>query len=285
MSIDKVPLLLCTNGSSQSQPALDYGIWLASQLRSPVHLLGVLEDKSRETALNKLLSICRLRLNELRLPYELVLQRGKSELLIPEQSNNKQVLAVFGPLGRAAWMRSLFGRSLRRMLRNITVPMIYTRSAPNKMDRMLLCMGGLQYSLSMVETALQLASKSKPEVTLLHIVEPGEDKSQKVRALQSNLLDQLQTNSPEAHNLQASLELVKKYKMKGRLVVRQGLPVREIVEEARSGRYDLVGMGSLYSAKSLRNVVISNVSAEVAEQVDVPLLIVRTRMAEPQMAA
>ncbi len=276
---EKLPLLICTNGTPQSQPALDYGIWLAGQLKSSVRLLGILETKPRETMLNQVLSRARARLTEMHIPYDLVLQRGGLETLIPEQTAGQNILAVCGPLGRPAWKRTLLGRSMRRILRNITAPMLYTSTAPNKMENILLCVGGIEHSLAMVKLALRLAAKSKPDVTLFHIVPPGPYSTSPRKDGQSGLLDLLQTDTPQGRNMQAALDMVKKQGLKGRVVARQGRRAEQIIEEAKSGHYDLVGLGSLYGARGIGNLGSIDVTAEVAEHLDMPILIARTRAA------
>jgi nucleotide-binding universal stress UspA family protein len=273
----KLPLLVCTNGTPQSQPALDYGVWLAGQLKSSVRLLGILETKPRETALNQALSKARASLGEMNISYDLVLQRGGLETLIPDQTANQEILAVCGPLGRPAWMRTLYGRSVRRILRNMTAPLLYTQSAPNKMENILLCVGGTEHSLAMVRLALTLAGKAKPQVTLLHIVRPGPYETSPQKAATSKMLDLLQGDTPEARNMQAALDLVEKHGMKGRVVARQGRRAEEILAEARAGRYDLVGTGSIYGPRGLGQLGSIDVAAEVAEHLQVPILIARTR--------
>ncbi len=276
---EKISLLVCTNGSPQSQPALDYGIWLAGQLKSPVRLLGILESKPRETTLNQVLARARAHLTEMHISYDLVLQRGGLETLIPEQTVGRNTLAICGPLGRPALVRAVLGRSMRRILRNINAPLLYTRSAPNKLENVLLCVGGTEHSLTMVKLALTLAKKTKPAVTLLHIIPPGPYSSSPGQEAQSNMLDLLQTDTPQARNMQAALDLVKKQGLKGRVVARQGRRAEQIVEEARSGHYDLVGMGSLYGARGIGSLNSINVTAEVAERLELPILIARTRAA------
>lgn len=277
VAAQKLPLLICTNGTPESQPALDYGIWLASQLKSSVRLLGILENKPRETALNQVLSKARTALTEMKIPYDLVLQRGGLETLIPDQTKQGGVMAVCGPLGRPPLVRALRGRSVRRILRNITAPLLYTRSAPNKMKSILLCVGGSEHSLEMVRLALKLASKAKPQVTLLHIVRSGPYASSPREAASSNLLDLLQGDTSEARNMRAALDLVEKHGMKGRVVARQGRRAEEILAEARAGKYDLVGTGSIYGPRGLGQLGSIDVASEVAQQLKVPVLIARTR--------
>lgn len=276
MPAEKLPLLICTNGTPESQPALDYGIWLAGQLKSPVRLLGILENKPRETALNQVLSKARAALTEKKIPYELVLQRGGLETLIPDQTKTGSLMAVCGPLGRPALLRALRGRSVRRILHKITAPLLYTRSAPNKMESILLCVGASEQSLEMVRLSIKLAGKAKPQVTLLHIVRPGPYAVSPREAASSNMLDLLQGDTPEARNMQAALDLVEKHGLKGRVVARQGHRADEILAEAKAGRYDLVSTGSTYGPRGLGQLASIDVASVVAEQLSTPVLIART---------
>jgi nucleotide-binding universal stress UspA family protein len=245
-------------------------------MRTDVHLLGILESKIRETAMNQALSKARSALNEMNIKYDLVLQRGGLDTLIPDQTANKELLAICGPLGRPAWQRALMGRSVRRILNNMTAPLLYTQSAPNKMENILLCVGGTEHSLAMVRLALGLAAKSKPQVTLLHIVRPGPYEASPSRSATSTMLDLLQSDTPEARNMQAALDLVEKGGMKGRVVARQGRRAEEILAEAKAGRYDLVGTGSIYGPRGLGQLGSIDVAAQVAEHIKTPILIART---------
>lgn len=245
-------------------------------MKSDVRLLGILETKLRETALNQVLSKARARLTEMKIKYDLVLQRGGLETLIPDQTASQELLAVCGPLGRPTWVRALRGRSVRRILHNMTAPLLYTQTAPNKMESILLCVGGTAHSLAMVDLALKLAGKAKPQVTLLHIMRPGPYETSPQAAASSKILDLLQSDTPEARNMQAALDMVEKRGMKGRVVARQGRRAEEILAEAKVGRYDLVGTGSIYGPRGLGQLGSIDVAAEVAEHIKVPILIART---------
>jgi nucleotide-binding universal stress UspA family protein len=56
---------------------------------------------------------------------------------------------------------------------------------------------------------------------------------------------------------------------------RQGNIVEEILAEIKEGEYDLVCMGSAYSAHTLRQYYAPNVTAEVAEGARCPVLTAR----------
>jgi nucleotide-binding universal stress UspA family protein len=56
---------------------------------------------------------------------------------------------------------------------------------------------------------------------------------------------------------------------------RNGHVVEEILSELKEGNYDLVCMGSPYSANPLRQLYSPNVTAEVAEAAHCPVLTAR----------
>jgi nucleotide-binding universal stress UspA family protein len=51
--------------------------------------------------------------------------------------------------------------------------------------------------------------------------------------------------------------------------------VPEILDEIRNGDYDMICMGSPHSAHGLRHLYVPNVTAEVAEAIQFPLLTAR----------
>ena len=53
--------------------------------------------------------------------------------------------------------------------------------------------------------------------------------------------------------------------------------IEEILAELQDGDYDLVCMGSLYSAHGLRQMYAPNVTAEVADVIGCPVLTVRSQ--------
>ena len=61
------------------------------------------------------------------------------------------------------------------------------------------------------------------------------------------------------------------------MIGRQGIVVEEIVDEVQAGGYDMVCMGSSYSANTLRQYYAPNITAEIADVVRCPLLIARYR--------
>ena len=120
-----------------------------------------------------------------------------------------------------------------------------------------------------------IARAAKADVTLLHVVEPINIEYPTAMEIQHHLDNILETDTPQAHNLNQALEEFRTAGLKTEIKVRHGSIVREILYEVHHGDYDLIGLGSPYSTKSLRHFYTANVTAEVAESIPQPVLSAR----------
>jgi nucleotide-binding universal stress UspA family protein len=117
-------------------------------------------------------------------------------------------------------------------------------------------------------------------VTILHVVPPTDLDYPSTRGLRGHLADLADTNTLPGRSLRKALEIAQKAGLNARATARQGNVVEEILAEIREGDYDLVCMGSAYSAHTLRQYYAPNVTAEVAEAAHRPVLTARSKREE-----
>jgi nucleotide-binding universal stress UspA family protein len=275
MSTARIPLLLCTNGSDTTLPALEQGGWLAGLLKAPVLLLGVVETPAQQKPVEALVQSTSKQLRTAGVEVESRIEAGRGSLVIANRTRQGQYLAVVGPLGRPVLRRVLQGRSFRRIMERVETPILYVRTARLPLKRLLICLGGLEYAAGVERLGLHLARAAGAAVTLLHVVEPITLDYPTARQVHDHWQTILETPTPQGQNLRRALDEVLATGLPAEFKVRHGSVVHEILEEARTGGYDLVGMGSAYSAHSLRHLYMPNVTAEVAEVLEIPVLAVR----------
>ncbi len=268
-------LLLCTNGKETTFSALDYGLWLARLLSASVDLLGIVELPGQEGLVQSVLSETAKKLDTAQIAYKTLLDKGRGSEVIARVAQNKNYLTVVGPLGRPAWQRVLQGRSFRRILERVETPIFYVPMARMQLKHMLICLGGLKYAQSLEHMGLYLARLTGAKITLLHVVEPITLDYPTARQVHGHWKNILDTKTPQGQNLRQAMEEVRQAGLEADFKVRHGSIVHEIQNEISHGSYDLLGMGSAYSAHSLRHLYMPNVTAEVAEAVTIPLLSVR----------
>jgi len=233
------------------------------------------EEPARRAVVEQVLQETGAKLDAAGVVYTTRLRAGPVREVICAEAIPEQHLVVFGPLGRPWWERWIRGRALRRMMPNLDTPFIFASTAHRQLAHILLCTGGLEYSVSAECWALYLAQQTGAAVTILHVAEAVHYHYPTADQLDTHWQDLLETDIPQAQHLRTLLEQARTQGVQASLHVRHGTVVHEILAEVRAGRYDLVVMGSKYSSHSLRSHYLPDVTAEVMEALQVPVLVVR----------
>lgn len=275
MSNEPISLLICMNGAETTTPAVDYGLWLAERFDLPVILLGISEQPEDKPDVERQVSAAVGRMEELGIPFGVRTDEGPAREVIAQHANTGSFFTVVSPLGRPMLRRMVKGRSIRRLLKNVPTPIFYVREAHSKLNRLLVCLGGLDHSIGVVRLCLYLAQRCNAQITLLHVVEPISLQYPISKDIDEHRKNILETDTPQSRSIRKAMEEIKDAHLQVYLKIRHGTIIHEIIEEAQNGDYDLVAMGSPYSAHSLRQLYLPNVTAEVAEAVHIPVLTVR----------
>lgn len=273
-------LLIATNGYEETMQAIEYGTWFASVMRMKVTLLGVTEKLNPaaiddhhplEDIFEQAVSLFKERGVE----YRLEVQNGEAEQVIPEKANSGDYITVVSPLGRPQIRRWLTGRSIRPLMEKIREPILYVPQLRLPITKMMVSIGGLEYAESAESLAMQISAVTHAEVTILHVIPPTDLDYPSTRDVRDHLRDLADTDTLSGRSLRKALDMAKSAGLNARAVTRQGQIVEQILAEIKEGDYDIVCMGSPYSAHSLRQLYAPNVTAEVAESVHCPVLTAR----------
>ena len=273
-------LLIATNGYKDTRQAVEYGAWFANAMRMKITLLGVTEKLNPaaiddhhplEDIFEEAVSLFK----EKGVEYRLEVQNGDAEVVIPEKANSGDYITVVSPLGRPQIKRWLTGRSIRPLMEKISSPILYVPQVRLPLKNVMVCTGGLGYVEAAESLAMQISVVSQANVTILYVVPPADLDYPSTRDVRDHLDDLADTDTLPGRNLRKALAMAKNAGLNAKVVTRQGQIVDEILAEIKVGEYDLVCMGSPYSAHSLRQLYIPNVTAEVAEVVHCPVLTAR----------
>jgi nucleotide-binding universal stress UspA family protein len=277
----KPDLLVATNGFKGTWMAIEYGAWLAELLKVKVTLLGVTENYENPAAiddhhpLEEIYAKAVELFQQKGLEYELLIQNGEAEQIIPERANRYNVITVVSPLGRPQLRRWLTGRSFRPLMEKIKGPILYVPEVRLPLKKLLISAGGLGYEVAAENLALQVATASRADVAILHVIPPTDLDYPTTRDVRKYAADLSDTDTLLGRSLRKAVDIAKAAGLNAHLVTRQGHVVEEILAEIREGNYEMVCMGSAYSAHTLRQLYTPNVTAEVAEAAPCPVLTVR----------
>jgi nucleotide-binding universal stress UspA family protein len=276
----KPELLIATNGFKATWAAIEYGAWFASSMQMKVILLGV-SEKSQSAAIDEdhpledLFARAVDLFQKLGVEYSLEIQNGNAEQIVPQKANRGNFLTVVTPLGRSRFRHWLIGRSFRVFMEEIKGPILYVPVVRLPLKSLLISAGGLGYEVDAENLALQVATETRADVTLLHVIPPTDLDYPTTRDVREHAGDLQDTDTVLGRSLRKGLSIAKEAGLNANLITRQGHVVEEILAEVRQGNYDMVCMGSRYSAHALRQLYTPNVTADVAGAVNCPLLTVR----------
>jgi nucleotide-binding universal stress UspA family protein len=274
-------IFIFTNGRPTTFPAIEYGTWLGASLRTPLRLVGLDEEPSpsqidEEThPLEQIFSQAVEGFKQAGVTYALEIQRGHAEEEIPARLKGREALVVLGPLGRPPLKRLISGRSFRHIMERVSAPILYVPHVRLPLKRMLVCLGGLGYEVTAETLAMKIATLARPDVTLLTVVPPIDLDYPEARHVRENWRHLADTDTLTGKNLRRGLEFARQAGLTASVKVRNGNVVEEILAEVEEGNYDLLVMGSAFSANALRQLYTPNVTAEIAETDLVPVLTAR----------
>lgn len=272
-------ILIVTNGTKESFPAVEQGTWLAATLGFPITLLGITEKLNPaaiddihplEDVFERAVNL----FNAQGVAYKLEVRNGSAEKIVTQEAKQNNSIVVLSPLGRPQFQRLMAGRSIRAFIEDIEQPLLYVPDAHIPVKKILISVGGLGYDVNAEHIAMQIAMKDSAEIVFLHIVPPIDLNYPTADTISKNWQHLMETDTPVGRNLRKSLDAANAAEVTASVKVRHGNVIEEILAEVQE-EYDLLCMGSSYSVHSLRQMYSANVTAEIMDRARCPVMTVR----------
>ena len=270
----KNKILLVTNGCTESWETVQYATEMARVMKMPLTLLGVVEKMDIEHPVEDIFSRAVTLFQEKELNYNLQLVNGDTEDILAKREWDESTYLFVGPLGRSQFRHWLMGRSFRKILESVSSPIFYAREARLPIKRILICFSGLDNISNAERIGLEIGKRAGAEVKFLHVVPPVESES--LPSMEADKKPEKLMDRKPAKTLKKAQAHAKDEGIESNIVVRHGNILQQIIVELETQSYDLICMGSYFSdPENLRRHYVPNITAEVAEAVNCPVLSVR----------
>jgi nucleotide-binding universal stress UspA family protein len=142
--------------------------------------------------------------------------------------------------------------------------------------RILICSGGGTYIENAVRFTSKIAKDLAAEVTLLTVTPEPPAMHATIFRRQEDMVALLNSNSALARNLRTEKEIIERAGIPVIVQVRHGIVIDQILAEVERRDYDLVVSGSWPVRDAWRNYAIGNVTREIVNRTDRPVLVVRS---------
>jgi nucleotide-binding universal stress UspA family protein len=268
-------VLICSDGHPQSEVAARFFSSAGTSRDARVTLLGIIEHPSDEQPLVQSLRRIADILSEKGIAIETVTRRGFPIAEIQKQTREERYdLVVIGAERKNGGPFALSTKAYH-IIKEVDLPVLVTIGQRTELRKLLICSGGRHYIEKAVKLAGELVSKGEVQVTILHVLAEAP-------VIYSDLLDGeddldkvLASNSSLARSLRRELGVLGALGVRAQLKLRHGFVGAQIVREVEDGDYDLVVAGSAPTQGILRTYVLGDVTSEIVDSVNCPVLVVR----------
>jgi nucleotide-binding universal stress UspA family protein len=191
-----------------------------------------------------------------------------------ELAKNEYTLLLMRVSRRRHVVPSRFRLMIHTIMRKVDIPILLVRKASQELDRMLVCTGGLEISEPVVALSARLAGQTGMQASLLTVSAAVPSMYTGMQEMEETIEEMLETETPMAQHLRQSAAVLTKRGIDAEIKVRHGDVVGAILEEAASGAYDLVVLGST-EAWTLRGLMLGNVTQQIINRAPCAVLVVK----------
>jgi nucleotide-binding universal stress UspA family protein len=269
-------ILICSDGSTQSNKAIEFGGLIAAACLAETTLLGITEKVSEEEAVFEALKQGSQALRQVNVNAELIIKAGEPiEEIVRRTQETKYDLVVIGAAQKGTRGPFLMSAKAYKIIKAVEPPVLVVKGNRTTLKRVLICSGGEKYIDEAVYFAGELAKGSGAKITLFHVMaQPPADYADLIKMEEDvNLL--LHSNSELGQNLRSEKEFLERMGVESRVLLRHGMVLSEVLKEIKRGEYDLVVTGSSPAGANLRTYIMGNLTREIVNRAECPVLVVR----------
>jgi len=200
-----------------------------------------------------------------------------AEQIIREAEEGHYDLIIVGDRQHRHLARFVLGSTAERVMEHSPCPVLIAKGKVQPIRHVLLCDSGAQSPSLLDRFSTQLAEMvgDGVEITVLHVMsQMSAGPGVRGKQLRAEAEDLVREHTPEGEMLAVDVHILEELNLSPYPKVRHGLVVNEILEEARTGDYQLVVIGAS-RCEGWQRILLDDLAHRIISQVDRPILVVR----------
>lgn len=272
-------ILVCSDGSERARRALASAAIIGSATKAEITIFGITEIEQDEPRLMKALHEESKAFREQNAPLEIVTKFGDPVAeIVRRTKETAHDLVVIGAERRRAQEFFLPSTKAYSIAEAIAPPVLVVPVARPAIKRILICSGGGTYIENAVRFTSVIAKHLSAEVALLTVIPQPPAMHGTLFRRQEDVAALLGSNSALARNLRTEKEIFERAAVPVVVQIRHGIVIDQILAEVEEGDYDLVVSGSWPVRDAWRNYAIGNVTREIVNRTNRPVLVIRSNV-------
>lgn len=257
-------ILICTDGSKYAEEAIRFGGLIAKGAEAHLTLLGVIEGPSETEKVVKSLEKASDLLAQDVAALETKTKMGHAaEEILSETEEREYDLVVVGSRGRRGITRFLLGSTAARIVQHAQISVLIVKGKRPSLEHILICTGGEEWGEEGVRFGGMIAHSTRAQVTILHVMSQlALTPEARLKDLEATEEELLKRETREGVHLRKGLQILRGLGVAGKVKIRRGLVVGEILAEAEEGGYDLLVIGA-HAAPGLYRFLLDDLATQI----------------------
>jgi nucleotide-binding universal stress UspA family protein len=270
-------ILVCSDGSERARRALASAASITHATKAETTIFGISEVEQDEARLLEALRDESKVFREHDLAPEIVTKIGQpvTEIIRLTQATVYD-LVIIGAERRGAQEFFLPSTKAYAITQAIAPPVLVVPVSRPAIKKILLCTGGGAYIENAVRFTSKLAKDLSAEITLLNVIPQPPAMHGTILRRQEDAAVLLNSNSALARNLRTEKEIIEGAGVPAVVHICHGIVIHQILAEVERCDYDLVVSGSWPVRDAWRHYAIGNVTREIVNRTDRPVLVIRS---------
>jgi nucleotide-binding universal stress UspA family protein len=270
-------ILVCSDGSERSKRAISFAAIIAIATKAEATIFGIAQDHQQETKLRGVLleEGEKLKANGVRV--EIATKSGDPVTEIVQLTRDQVYdLVAIGVERRGAQEFFLPSAKAYSITEAISPPVLIVPCERPQLKRILICSGGGPYIENAVKFAAAIAKELSAQVALLNVIPAPPAMHGTLYRRQRDVDALLKSESALARNLRNEKKIIEDAGVPVSIRMGHGIVIDQILNEVTKGDHDLVVAGSWAIRNRWRAYMIGNITREIVNRTDRPVLVIRS---------
>ena len=270
-------ILICSDGSERSKKAISCAAMIATATKAETTIFGITESHHDEAKLKEILLEESRELEADGVRVEIATKSGDPVTEIVQWTRDRPYdLVVIGAERRGTQEFFLPSAKAYSIAEAISPPILIVPRQPPGLKRILICSGGGRYIENAVKFATRIARDLAAEITLLNVVPEPPAMHGTLYRRQNDVEALLNSDSALARNLRNEKKMIADAGVPVTIRIGHGIVIDQILVEIARGDHDLVVTGSWAIQDRWRTYAIGNITREIVNRTDRPVLVIRS---------
>ena len=268
-------MLICVSRLPYAEATLMFGGLIAKTENYAVTLMTVVTDETERPLAEEVLAKAQTVMPGLQAGKKICY--GSPATGILGQANTGEYdMIVIGAHALGGFFDRFVTSVMKKVVTNASTTVLVVKETVWTLKRILVCTAAREVDKPSIIEGVRLAEDAGAEVVVLYVADPVPGMYTGLNGMGEDFTGILQSNTTQAELLRWSKAYLKKSSSRGRLKLRRGVVINEIVREATEGEYDLVIIGAQTENNFWNELLVGNITGDIVELSPRSTMVIRT---------